>query len=67
MNIYIPIEVKEKHPTFDFRGKPWNRGGLTWIHGFHKTLQTTFRFCIELECGADLGMYEFICKNGYFG
>ncbi len=66
-NIYVPPEFKEKYPSFDFRGKPWTCGGFTWFRAFHRTLEMTFRFCVELEIGADVPMYEYICKNGKFG
>jgi len=67
VNIHVSRETVQKHPEFDFRGKAWEKANLTWIDAYHKRLARTFFFCFELECGADEKMYEFICKNGYFG
>lgn len=66
MNPHIQEEIAQRHPTFEFRGTSWERGGLNWIRGLHRTLNVTFYFCVELECGADTVMYEHICKHGRF-
>jgi hypothetical protein len=66
MNTHVPESIRNKYPNFDFRGKKWIKGGLTWIRGYHRTLYRKFYFCIELECGADERMYQFIVQNRYF-
>lgn len=66
MNIHVPQGLREKHPKFNFRGKPWKAGGFTWIRGYHRTRYLNFRFCIELECGVDPSLYEHIVATGKF-
>jgi hypothetical protein len=67
MNIHVPETLRNKYPTFEFLGVPWKTGNLTWMKAHHKTLGHTYKFCFELECGVEEGMYNFIVKNEYFG
>lgn len=66
MNIHVPPDIKNNYKNFEFRGKPWRKGGLTWMQAKHRMLNVGFRFCFELGCGVDCRMYEYICKNGCF-
>lgn len=44
MNIYVPQEIINKYPTYEFQGKPFNLSdGKIYIRAHHKTLgQTLF-------------------------
>jgi hypothetical protein len=67
MNVHVPKEVQDKWPVLEFRGKRWSKDGFTWITVYHKLLECNLRYCFELDCAVESGMYEHICKHGYFG
>jgi hypothetical protein len=67
MNIHVSAAVRQQWPSLEFLGKSWERDKFTWIRANHKALGITLRFCFELQCAVDGDMYDFICKNGYFG
>jgi hypothetical protein len=42
VNTHIPQELREKWPTYEFLGKPFNmRNGKRYMRAFHKVLEKT--------------------------
>lgn len=48
MNIHVPVEIIEKYPTYEFKGKPFRLlNGNNYIRAHHHTLGETHYYCFE--------------------
>lgn len=47
MNVYIPFELKDKYPQYEFKGKPFKKRNKTYIKAFSKFFNRNHYYCFE--------------------
>lgn len=48
MNNYITVEIKNKWPNYEFKGKSFKlKDGKTYIRAYSKTFETIHYYCID--------------------
>ena len=60
MNVHAPDNAtQEKWNNWEWVGKRWQAGGLTWIRARHKGLGWKHWYCFEQDIFWDLEGYKF--------